>query len=272
MERNTGKADVSLHDCDSLTSNGTWAVDVTTDAVNLTIDIAEKQEGTASLNFDIDVSETATDTAAIQNSTLTTSVDLSGHEDKSTLFVRTDLPDVTNITSVKLRWGSDTSNYWEQTAAIAYNGMDFKVKWNHVGFAWNGAEKTGSPDSSSIDFLRFEIVYSSGQVDDTDFRIDDIRSKMPERVILNYYSTNFVKTDDGAYQAEFSADDDTTVLEDHEDDMLLFLALEESFEVLRELDASAKARADFNELFVQITQDKPSEKEKPTDQYYYMLR
>ena len=269
INRRTDKGNIQVNNCDSLTANGTWAVDATTDATNLTADAAEKKDSSASLNFDIDVSASVTDTAAIQNSDMT-AINLSGHEDKSTIFAWAFLPDVTNITSLDLRWGSSTSDYWSTTVTTAFNGTDFKAGWNRVGFAWDGATETGTPDSSAIDFNRYNITFAAAQGDDTDFRLDDIRSIMPERVTLNYYSTNFVKDADGSYETEFNDDDDTTILENFQDEILLYAALEEAFEILREFDDAARANNKFVQLLSQTMNDKPSEKTKPTDSYYYM--
>lgn len=269
ISRKTNKGDSQINNCDSLTTNGAWVVDALTNADNLTLDSTEYKEGSASLNFDIDVSLTATDTAAIENSTMT-SVDLSGHEDKSTMFAWVFLPDVTYITSLDLRWGSSSSAYWSVNVTTSFSGVDFKAGWNKVGFAWDGATETGTPDSSAITYLYYNINFSSSQVDDTDFRLDDIRSTMPERVTLNYYSTNFVKKTDGSYDAEFDTDDDTTILENFQDEILLYAALEEAFEILREFDDAARANNKFVQLLAQTMNDKPSEKTKPTDSYYYM--
>jgi hypothetical protein len=52
------------------------------------------------------------------------------------------------------------------------------------------------------------MTYAAGQAADTDFRVDDIRSIMPERLTQNYYSTNFVKNSDDTYSSEFDADDE----------------------------------------------------------------
>ena len=265
INRKTAKGNTQLNSCDSLTANGTWAVDGTTDATNLTLDTSEYKEGSAALNFDV---TGATTVAAVQNSTMT-ALNLSGHEDKSSLFIWVYLPDVDNITSVDLRWGSGTGNYWSVTATTQHSGIGFKVGWNQISFAWDGATETGTPDSSAVNFVRCNITYAAAQAADTDFRLDDIRSIMPERITLNYYSTNFVKDNDGTYETEFNDDDDVSILEEHEDVLLLYLALEEAFEILREPDDAAKARNKFMELYEQITNDKPSEKEKPTDSYYY---
>ena len=63
-----------LHNCDSITSNGTWVVD--DDSTNLTIDTLNYISGNGSLNFDTDGSST---TASLYNTTIS-NVDLSNLE------------------------------------------------------------------------------------------------------------------------------------------------------------------------------------------------
>lgn len=262
---------VTLHTCDSISTNGTWSADTSdSDATNVTTDTAEFVEGSGSVNFDISVSQSTNDYAAIVNSTLTTAADISDHEDKSTVFVDVYLPDVTYLTSLTLRWGSSSSNYWSQTVTTQYNGINFKAGWNTIGFAWNGATETGTGDPNGIDYLYFRVTYSSSQTADTDFRIDNIRSILPDKVTLNYYSTNFVKDADGTYGAEFNDTDDATVLEDHEDVMLLYAATHEALNFLRMYEEALLSKKEFEELFQDITNDKPSEKERESDRYYDM--
>jgi len=196
VNRTTVKSNELLHDCDSLTSNGTWAIDATTDAVNLTLDEAEKKQGSGSLNFDLDVSVGAGNAASITNSTLT-AVDLDAHENQSVLFAWVYIPDTTYLSSFGLRWGSDASNYWSNTVTAQYSGISFKTGWNRIGFVWNTATATGSPSASAVDYLQFTVNYSVSQTDDTDFRLDEIRSIVPERATINYYSSNFTKSSGG---------------------------------------------------------------------------
>ena len=268
INRKTAKGNLLLHDCDSLTSNGAWAVVAASDAVNLTLDEAEIKTSSGALNFDLDVSNDAGNAAAVENSTMT-AIDLSGHEDKSTLFCWVYIPDSTYTESFDLYWGSDSSNYWSQNVTTAFNGMTFKDGWNRLGFAWDGATEVSSPDSSAIDYLRLTENHNASQADDTDFRLDDIRSIMPERLVVNYYSNNFAKSSTGVYGTEFSENDDTSILENHQDQLLLKLAEEEAFEILREFDEAAKSRNMFNEMFSQIANDKPSEEDKATGMYYH---
>jgi len=178
-----------VSDFDSTTSGGgTWAVDATnSDATNLTVDTNEFKQGTASLNFDIDVSQSGNNRATLVNSTFTTS-DLSDFEDLAAWLMWVYVPDVTEFTSVTMFWGSDSSNYWSVTATTDMDGASFADGWNRVKVDWSDATKTSSPDVENIDYLRIDLNYGAGQGDDTDYRVDYLILARPEKLTYHYIS------------------------------------------------------------------------------------
>ena len=184
-------------DFDALTAGGgTWVVDDTnSDATNLTVDTVEKQAGSASLNFDADVSQSGNDLATILNTTMNT-FDLSAHEDLASWLFEAYVPDVTNFSSFTLTWGSDTSNYWSATVTTDINGTAWANQWNTVKIDWADATKTGSPDVSAIVYMQIDFNYTGSQTDDTDFRVDYLRLVNPEKLTFHYVSWD-VGTDTG---------------------------------------------------------------------------
>jgi len=253
---------ILLHNLDSITANGTWAVVGGSGAINLTVDTFEFKEGSASLNFD---ATTAT-VPSIQNSTFT-AVDLSSHQDRSTIFAWVFLPTITNLTNVILRWGSDTTNFFQQTVTSQFSGFPFEVGWNRLGFAWNGATTTGTPVASAIDFSRLIITYSVATTA-TDFRLDEIISKLPERIVHSYYTIPMVKDIAGLYKAEFTSGDDVTVTQDRHDELLIYYALFKYFMIMRQFDDATIYRGKYDELLKQVTSDHNSLRERQTDFYY----
>lgn len=263
VSASSAAGEVILHTMDSLTDDGTWAAVAGSLASNLTADSVDFKLGAASINFDV----AAATVPAIDN-TLGTAVDLSDHEDKATLFAWVYLPTITDLTSVELWWGNDSSNYFSVTNANQFNDQALVVGWNLIDFAWNGATETGTVTTTAIDYLRVTINYSVATTD-TDFRVDQIRSILPDKYTHNFYSKNFVKDNAGAYQEEFSAGDDTTVLEDWQDELLLTKAEERAWLYLREPDQAVRARNEFQVLFGSIKSDEPDESSSPSDYYYY---
>lgn len=203
VDYDPGTSNVTVEACDDLTTNGSWAA--SGDANNLTADDQTYLEGGGALNFDITPS---TLTATLTNSTLA-AVDLTDYENNASLFLYAYLPSATNITSLALRWGSDSSNYWSKTVTTQHNGLAFQDGWNLLSFDWNAATKTASPTVSAINYLQANMVMNASQVADTDFRIDGIVARQSKDMYFLYDSSSWVKTSAGAVKNAFIATDDT---------------------------------------------------------------
>lgn len=189
-----------VHNCDSLTADGTWAA--SGNASNLTVDELEYKEGTAALNFD------AAGTSLILTNSTLTAQDYSELKNKSHMLVWVYLPSITNFSSIGLRWGSSASAYWEKTETRPAGQRALQAGWNLFAFRWASATETGSPDAAAVGYLRIALTYSSS-VTATDFRVDDIRIGKEVQMELDYYSLAMVKDASGSYQLEFNADDVT---------------------------------------------------------------
>ena len=187
-----------LHNCDSLTANGTWAA--SGDATNLTIDTQTFEEGSGALNFDV----SAGTSLILTNSTLT-SKDLTSLQNKSHIVMKVYLPTITNFTSIAVRFGSSSTAYWEKTETVPAGNATLKAGWNTFAFRWADATETGSPDVTAIDYMRIVLTYSAATTD-TDFRIDDIRIGKEVEMTLDYYSLAMVQDASGDYQLEFNPD------------------------------------------------------------------
>ena len=194
---------VQVHDCDSLTANGTWTA--SGDATNLTLDEVDFREGDGSLNFDV----SAGTSLVISNTTLSPTFDLTDFENVSYFTVKVYLPTITSFSSIALRWGTDlTANYWNKSETVPAGNQTLIAGWNIFAFKWADADKTGSPDVSALDSLRVTITYSASTTD-TDFRVDDIRVGKRLEMELEYYSLAMCQDTAGDYQIRFNSDDVT---------------------------------------------------------------
>lgn len=251
--------------------NGTVTLVASTDATNIrTVDGARYKQGSA-VAFDIDVSASGTNTAGIEKA-FTTSVDLSDNEDIGTGFLDIFIPNglVTEMSSIRLRWGSSSGNYWEVTSSTCFNGQEFSRGKNVVAFPWSSASETGTPDSSAIDYVQILVSYGSGQADVSLIAIQDLRFANPTEYTHEYYSSRFTRSNAGTLQDEFSADDDYSLLEDFEDDMLIQGVVAEIHALKGNYNDSARATTKYGVIYEQMTNNKPSEKQKPSQTYYEM--
>lgn len=262
----SGGSSALLHDCDSLTANGTWAVASGTDAENISVDALNLKVGSGSVSFDIDVSDSAFNYGAIENSTFT-AVDLSDATNKGTLFVWVYMPSVTYITSALVRWGSSSANYYEQSVTAQHNGQSFVAGWNRLGFAWQGSTTTGTPVDTAIDYLYFRVVYSASQTDATGFKVDDIRVETPKQLELSYYSTRMVESAAGVLQDDFQANTDVSLLADEDADTIFYYTLMDSLWVYQRWEEMGEAKKRYEESLKALKSRNASEHKREVSRW-----
>lgn len=192
-------ATAEVHQAADHDVNGTWAVDSTSsDATNISTDTQIYQNFSGSIRFDADVSQSVNNKATISVSDMT-AVDLSAYEDSGVIRMWVYIPDVLDdssiyVSSVELRWGSDSSSYWSATVTRPVDNYNFTDRWNLLEFKWRDATETGTGVSTAIDYLLVTFNYSASQPDDTAFRVNDIRIYGPQEMEFIYFSNYTVKT------------------------------------------------------------------------------
>ncbi len=230
-----GSSSLTIHNCDSVTANGTWAA--TSDASNLTADSDNYIRGSASLNFDM---AAGTTTGYIENSTMT-QVDLTDYDETGSIFLWVFIPDYSDaegdtVTNFILRWGNDSSNYWSRTVTTNNEGLTFYDGWNLLRFDWNGATETGTVVPSTIDYLRFTVTKSASLAADTDWRIDDITVRKGDIYDVIYYTKYGWQSSTGTYKEESTTTTDLLIADTEEIEGLAFKAAEFASQELKEYD------------------------------------
>lgn len=193
--------ELSLHDCDSISGDGTWVA--SGNASNLTLDTFNVVNGYASLNFDTASSYTA---ATLTNSTMN-AVDLTDFENHP-IFAWVKIPSTTGLTSFKLRWGSSSGNYWEKTVTTNNEGTAFYNGFNLLRFDWSTATKTGTPDITAIDYLLFQVVGDGTAGALTDWIVDFIVARVGKIYNQLYYSKYGWQSSSGTYKENSDASSD----------------------------------------------------------------
>jgi hypothetical protein len=186
---------------------GEWVADETnSDATSVTFDTYNKEYGSASLAFSVDVSQSANDRATIYNEGIS-AVDLTKYENVGAFLLEVYLPDVTDVTSITLFWGDDSSNYWTAVATSDIHGNDFVVGNNTIRIDWNGASKVGDP-STTATYFRIDVNYENTQVDMNGLRLDYLRVVRPTKLVYYYNSWIVGYNTSGTALSTFSATDD----------------------------------------------------------------
>lgn len=177
------QAGIVINQANTSTSNGTWAVGG--NASTLTNDNINWVSGGSSLQFDLDSTGIDPSTGYLECTGMT-AVDLSDMEDQGTFFLYTYLPNPTDIDSVKLTWGSSSTDYWERTATVTQVGSVFQTGWNLLQFDWLGATSAGSPDSANVDYLK--VTYTYDGTLQTAVHLNNITCRMGAIMEIEYYS------------------------------------------------------------------------------------
>lgn len=191
----------TLNSLDGITDNGTWSEG--DDATGLVQDDLNYVEGSGSLRFNLSGAGT---TATLTNST-STSVDLTNFEDIGSIFLSVYLPEESMLTSINLRWGDNSSNYWTVSATTQQDGNTFKAGWNLVRFDWASATETGTPTVTSVNYYLITLTYDGDA--HNNIRCDNLVIRNAEIMDLSYYSQNLFKNSSNTWIIKPTSDNDT---------------------------------------------------------------
>jgi len=198
------RAGVTLNDSNSLTANGTWSAGG--NATDLSVDTINFVSGNASLKFNISASGSS---SYLENSTMQ-AVDLTDYVNTGSAFVYVYIPSTSIITSVSLRWGSSSSDYYSVTATTTQDNTSFVVGWNLVRFDWAGATETGTVVDTAIDYARVTFNHTTSAT--TSCRVDNIVFRLPAIYNLKYYSSYLYRSTSGTWLARPTSTDDSDII------------------------------------------------------------
>jgi hypothetical protein len=203
---NTASGTISkqLHNMGSLTDNGTWALNATSDAVNLTTDEVVTLTQGVNVKFDVDVSNSGNNYAMIEVPDLT-AVDLSDYVGLGRFRFWMYIPSVTEFTSVELYWGSSSSDYYSKTATAQADGSPLAQGWNFIEIDALGATITGTLIDTAIDYLAVKVNYTASYTDQTGFRVENLTMFLPQAMKLSYFTYYLSQTSAGVFQEEMTA-------------------------------------------------------------------
>lgn len=205
---------VIINPCDQLNDNGVW--NVGGGATALQSDLVNYVSGNSSLSFNL---QAGFSSGYLEN-TSSQSVNLSTVLNQSTLFLWTYFPTATAFSSVELRWGSSSTNYYSQTATVNQQNTAFINGWNLLAFPWVSAMTVGAPDPSNLTYLHVTWNYNSTL--QTAVRLDNITSCLGSILNCSYYSKYlFQNPTTGTWQQTVLTDSDLINL-DTESYMLYF--------------------------------------------------
>lgn len=205
LARETSGTHALFNGCDSLTENGDWVI--SGDGSSLAVDEEIYVQGTASLRFTITGSG---GTTTLTCTSMDTPFDMTDFltEGRFVLDLGCPSTNTTAITSVRVRLGSDASNYYQMTATTRHRGDTILTSFGKISFETASKTTTGTPTDTAIDYVQVLITHGTTGIDGT-YRLDDMFFTKGVFYRIPYYSRNNIKSAAGVYKRAITADDDT---------------------------------------------------------------
>lgn len=148
------------------TTTTNWAVGG--DGANLTT--GDARRGANSVSFDIDVSVDPGDQTTLTNASIG-NLDITDVKDTVKFYIFVPTGFNTNLTSVKFRLGTDSSNYYEWTLDTLTEN-----DWNSISLSYDDATETGTVTDTNIDYVQLLFDYAASYTDKTGILVNWIYS------------------------------------------------------------------------------------------------
>lgn len=178
-----------IHNCDSLSENGTW--NVGGNVVNLREDKLKHVIGCGSLSFDINGSST---TGFISNFTLTPFSILEFLK-RGAEFAWINLPIPRELVSVRLTMGSDptnlTTNLYQASVNGPHDNANFITGWNLLKYMLQNLTMVGTPNPSLLTYIRFYFETTGNPIPNCN--LDNIVLRQGQVYEMTYNSSYCVR-------------------------------------------------------------------------------
>lgn len=252
-------ANTLINSCDSVTANGTWSTGG--GASDIAADNLYYVDDSGSLRYSLNGN------GYIENTTMA-ALDLTNYLDRAVIFCwaynQANLP-----TSFSLRWGNDTTaNYWSKSVATQWDGTDFVVGWNLLGFDWQTATVTGSPDETEVNSLRFDTAITGAA---TPVYFDSVVVSLGSIYEIEYYSKYLFRNAAGAFKEKVTLDTDLINLDTDSygvfTNCLAMLAAQQQQGKDSSFDLSF-FQNQYKESVISYNQKYPSQAQKTVGSYY----
>lgn len=197
---NVSRAKATL---DSMTDTTGWTA---TTATSLAEDVAIYYQNPASLRFNLPAlgSQGYIEKAISK-------IDMTDYESVGVIFLAVYLPSATAITSVGVRIGSDSSNYFTATNTAGILGAWKANEWTLIALDLASATETGTVDIQNVDYARVFVNYDGTAL--TNVRIGAFFISMPAPFELIYGTASIFKVSN-TLSDTITDDNDELVLND----------------------------------------------------------
>lgn len=188
---------------DSMTDDTGWAA--AGSAGSLVDDETVFWQKPGSLRFTLTGSSTGTLTKTISGADLTDYIGV------GVVFLAIRTPNVSNLTNIVIRLGSDSSNYYEVTETEGFLGAWVIDDWLLVALDLSAATTTGTPTDTAIDYAQVRIAHTATI---TNFYLGGMWISLPSPNTLIYSTASIFKASGANPIQTITATTDSILLTD----------------------------------------------------------
>lgn len=189
----------------------------TSNISNIAKDQLNYIDGGASISFDLN--QVGSATTAVLTAAIATK-DLTNYVSEGSVFLWVYMPTASGITSLSLKLGSDSSNYWLASATVSHSGVAFENGWNLIRFDLSSSTETGTVDIDAVDYYALTVSYN-GTLQEK-FRIDYLTVSLGEIHKIKYYSKFMFRNSSGTWLDTISGDTDLLNLDVDSYNLMLY--------------------------------------------------
>lgn len=147
--------------------------------------------------------------------TTTSAVNISDYEEFGTLIVEIEIPDITSVTSVTVKFGTNlTTDYYSGTVAQDVGGNALIQGVNIIKIPWSSLILIGAPNLTSVTAWSVTVNHLTGKPAVDNFRISDLRIAKPVPLTFKYIFYRVGKNTGGTDVIEFTAGTDVPFFAD----------------------------------------------------------
>lgn len=261
---------------DTAAGGGRWR-SFDTDAVNdsdIKADADDYIEGNGSLRFQTDTTDSTDTAVGIQNDSLD-DFDISSYLARGQAFVDAKLTVAdTGIHQITVRFGSDSSNYYQVNDSNQNDCSAFQTGWNKIRWDFSNKTTVGTPTDTAIDYValfwsRDTTTVALLHLNDTDWGFDNLILKRGKYYLLSYYS-RFLWQDTAFAVFENSTNDShALLLQNDEVELVMAKAAELASQYARDYEDVTYFRDEYKKIKEMYVLNNPSQASVLTTSRHY---
>ncbi len=143
--------------------------------------------------------------------TLTTAIDMTDYLNSAMAFLELYLPSTGKISSIELRLGSDSANYYKMTATQGNLGAWTAGEFLDTPFDMTNVVTVGAPDITKIKYVRVTFTASAAL---NAIRVGNLFASLPSQHKFLFTTTGIFQAADSSINNFITGDNDTILLND----------------------------------------------------------